>query len=922
MPSATRVRLQLGGQWVDVTADAKTDETITIQRGRRSRGSEVETSKATVKLRDDGRFNWRNPRGPYFGQLAPNTPVRIERVSDGYLKLTSADAGNYAETPDHASLDITGDLDVRADIDLDYERATGGVGVASKYTVSGNQRSWAFWVGNDGTISLRWSTNGTAIITATSTATLPFPAARTRLRATLDVNNGASGWTATFYTAPSMAGPWTQLGAPVTGSGVTSLFASTAALLVGDIPSISLHHDHGRIYALQVRNGIGSTIVADLDPSAATPNTTSLVDSAGRTWTLGAGARFDTGDIRFCGLLQKLPNLWGVSGRDRWALASASGLISNLEDDQAPLRSPLFREATAAANLDSLLVYYPAEDGSQATSLASGIGGSAMQIKGDIDLAARADILGSEPLPELKAGTILTATIPWYAVDPAPVIAFRGVFAVPTGGWADSARIAEIRQASGTVTRWLLRYHSLGGGSLILSCYDVDDTLLNESAIISFGLNGQKGMIGFQMSQSGANVYWQIFFRRINADLTVSELGSDGTFNTLQVTRATRIAVAAGGTLTGGAGGHFMVGKSTTLAAGITQAIVGNALEPAGRRVARLCRELDITLRTVGDLDDTTPAGPQRTGKGMDLIRAAADVDQGVLGETRDELALLYRTRRSTYAQRTRLALTYGQLGESPGLEPDPDAADIVNDVTVKNESGSSARAVLESGALSVLPPGQGGVGRKPKEYPVDVGSDAQLPDEAAWRLHANTVDEERFPRISVEVDKLARYGKQDLAYAAARMDLLDRITLSGLPDWMPPALDQHAEGMTETIGVKTWDIEFACSPSRPWSNVGVYDAPTSRYDSASSRLAEVLTTTDMVWSTQADTPSDCWSTALVGQQVQVGGEVCQVTAVGAVSGSGPYTQTLTVTRSVNGAVMTHQIGDRIRLANPVVYGL
>jgi len=41
-----------------------------------------------------------------------------------------------------------------------------------------------------------------------------------------------------------------------------------------------------------------------------------------------------------------------------------------------------------------------------------------------------------------------------------------------------------------------------------------------------------------------------------------------------------------------------------------------------------------------------------------------------------------------------------------------------------------------------------------------------------------------------------------------------------------------------------------------------------------------------------------------------------------APAGTGPYTQTATVTRSANGVVKTHLAGARFRLAAPVYVGL
>ncbi|MCY1141386.1 hypothetical protein OWR29_25590 [Actinoplanes sp. Pm04-4] len=900
MASSTRVRMQLGGQWVDVTGDTKTDDPITIKRGRRSHADQVESGDARLTLRDDGRFNWRNPLGPYYGQIGPNTPVRIEKVSDGYAKFTGQ-AGDNVSTPDHASLDVTGDVDVRLDADMEYG-VPSGLALAGKYVTSGNQRSWLFMMLSTGQPAIRWSANGTTFLDATSTAALPQPARRTRLRFTLDVNNGASGWTVTFYTAPSMAGPWTQLGAPVTGSGVTSVYSSTAPLVLGEATGITLGRTRRKIHAFQMRNGINGTVIANLDLAAVLPGTATVTDSAGRVWTPAGAARFDTGDIRFCGLLQKMPNRWNTSGLQRWTEVMASGLIASLEGIDAPVRSPIYREATAATNKARMVGYWPGEDGSEARTLASGIGRSAMKIRGSISLATNTAILGSQPLPELSQGTVLEGYIPRYTVAATPSIAMRATVVIPPAGFTNNARLLEVHQTTAgyDIRRWVLRYTT--GGGLALGGYDTNDLLALDSGPLGFNINGAVGMIGFNITKSGtSNVYYQIFFRKINGDLSVTEVGADGTWIGYAVGRATRAFVAPGGGMPDAAVGHIMVGKDPNTADGLTTALVGNAKERSGRRVERLARELGITLRTIGNLDETTLAGPQRAGRPMQLLRDAADIDQGILFETRDELALTFRTLGSLYKQRAGLTLTYDEGGESPHLDPDPDALDVVNDVTVSNLGGSSARAVLEEGPLSVLPPGQGGVGRKEQEYQVNVYSDAQLPDQASWRLHMGTWDEERYPRISVRLHKLARFGKTVLVDAAARLDIGDRLVLTDLPSWMPPGdIDQLVEGYSETLGVKTRPIDFDCSPAKPF-DVGTWDDdPTSLWDSSSARLSEDIDPNETLWNVVAGRKHDQWDPAAVPFWIVVGGEPVLVTAVTAPATSpvpDGWPQTLTVTR-------------------------
>ena len=103
--------------------------------------------------------------------------------------------------------------------------------------------------------------------------------------------------------------------------------------------------------------------------------------------------------------------------------------------------------------------------------------------------------------------------------------------------------------------------------------------------------------------------------------------------------------------------------------------------------------------------------------------------------------------------------------------------------------------------------------------------------------------------------------------------------------------------------------------------DVGVYDATDSRWDSRTTTLGSAPDDNDTSWTLSTTDPDDVWSTTetpydLVVCRGGVRGEVVTCTAMGAPSGSGPYTQTATVTRSVNGVVSAWDIGDEIHAAD------
>ncbi len=320
LPTLGRIRLTLGSPTTNVRyrLQRSTDGGTTWVDVRG--GSAMGTQGVTIV--DD--YEYTPNRENQYRVLAPVFYDSFNRAypSGGALSLPGV-SGGYASTPDNAALDIVGDIDLR--IDLTPNSWTGTQdGLLGKWTTGTNQRSYLLTLESNGRPRIWWTTGGTSGTQLTQTANVPVPisSGRLSLRVTLDVNNGAGGHTATFYTAPGgvglSSGPWTQLGDPRIGAGVTSIFSGSAVLEIGSWSAGTAGVFPGQVHAAQVRNGIAGAIVANPDFTPQAAGTTNFVDSAGRTWTVQGTASVIT--------ISPVPGAnWGTAdtGQD-WNLGASS----------------------------------------------------------------------------------------------------------------------------------------------------------------------------------------------------------------------------------------------------------------------------------------------------------------------------------------------------------------------------------------------------------------------------------------------------------------------------------------------------------------------------------------------------------------------------------------------------------------------
>lgn len=873
--------MHIDGAWTDVTTDGS-GGTQVLQRddivcrwGRANKETAVPPATISATLKNaNGKFSPRNPTSPYYGKIGRNTPFRVRLGSkDAALSLPGLEE-SYVDTPDVAALDITGDIDIRIELEPNSWRpeqlGEDFLSFARKYNTVGSQRSWAWWLFEGGFLRFRWSPDGTfaSAITVDSTAAVPENFGRGAIRVTLDVDNGASQNVVTFYTSSSIDGTWTQLGSTVVTAGTTSIFASTDPVELGrTMPDgVTDPPFTGSIWAFEIRNGIAGTVVADADFTALDPETETFTDSAGRVWTLNGVAAIVDSSVRGAGEISSWPSRWDISGNDVWVPIEASGIRRRLGQGQPTLRSAMYRGMTGS-NITTPRAYWPGEDGDKATSLASALAGHPpMRIVGDVNLAAHSDLNGSAPIPTFGTGHI-EGVVPGYTAT--NFMRCMALVDIPDSITGEPNIL--YLTTTGSVDRWYLSIDS--GGDLRIRAKRRDDGTEILNSVIDFNILGKSGLIWIYLTKTGSNsVDYQVGFAAEDSDTQ----GVAGGTVTSSIGIAKRvISGGLGGDLGGMAVGHITV-QDTDEFWDIVEFARAWAGETATERIVRLCAEEDVPLRIAGDAASTASVGPQRIDTFLNLVDAAAKVDQGILADDRDAVRLLFRTGASLANQDVALTINYATGQVAGSLEPVEDDQLTRNDITAERTGGSSARAVLETGTLSVLPPPDG-VGRYDDSQEFNAHRDGHLEDLANWLLHLGTVDEARYPTIGVN---LAR--DTGLSTTARSVYVGDRLQVTDPPAWLPPdAIDQLAQGGTERLNRFKHSIVYNCTPASPWTVAVADDTDLGRADTEGSQLAadatssattlKVLTTLGPTWTeTAAEFPFD----------VRTGGEVVTVSDI------------------------------------------
>lgn len=595
---------------------------------------------------------------------------------------------------------------------------------------------------------------------------------------------------------------------------------------------------------------------------------------------------------RFHGYVNEWPRRWAdPSGTDSFVLVRCGGVMRRLaqgnEVDDSIDRTILG---------DSPTYYWRIDDAAGSTSAASSMpnGGSPMVVSGPIvfgdlvgppggsDTAARMDSTAPNPLNVYAQN--LNVAAPWTVV-----------WSVlrPSNGSADGIAIFKADYfAAGTLTATTF-------------------TTTLDSSVSS--RDWYHYMI--QGTQVGSN--WQVnWWRNGNFQgVANSGAGTLGAFDGVFAGNLNGLGGVSGLSLGYvGVYGHTNVDASTHSNA--LQAFNG---ELAHVRIARLCGERGIPV--LAGAATSAAMGEQPAGKLLDLLRECEAADGGLLYE--HEFGIGYLSLSERYNRPVALNLDFDSRHHMGMPEPSDDDQYTRNRWTVSRSGGLTG--VTAEQTTGTMGTGPGGVGTWPDSATVNVAADSQLADQASWRVHMCTIDEDRWPGVPLKL-----HGTPDLIPGWLATRIGDRINLAHPPDQMTPdTIDAVVEGYTETFDQVTWGVGLNTSPYSPFA-VGVLDDTSGRLDSGTSTLTADISSSATSFTVTTTNAADLWTTDAAEFPFDIeiwpgsatdtsGGEIITLSSI--TGASSPQTFNVSA-RSVNGVVKGHFAGAQVHVHRPLILAL
>jgi hypothetical protein len=861
--------------WRDISSYRRQSGDVEINYGRNDEASEVEAGDATAtfSLRD-GLLSPRNPTSELYGRIGPNTPIRyrlriVEDTFNGRTVAsgwgTASDGHTWSATAAHS--------------------VSGGAGLVA-ITAANNARE--AYLTDAGALD-----TDTIYSVSLSAVTTGQPWISALLLRRSDASNQYR-----VHTELKPAGVVTIKLTRVEDGSITDI--------IEDLTTAATYSAGTKVWTrVQVDGGIlrakvWSGVLADQPDAWNIWSTLVRLEAGGiglyqwrfagntNVGTLTASIDDLTVDaLLWAGNVPEWPPRWDKSGQDSTISLTAAGPFRRLDQGEEATQSPL---ALQLPRYDPA-GYWRLEDGSEATTAASGIpGGIPAYISGVT--------FGDEDCPGGASSAMKLAGTGTYnfrgQITGNTTGNFAALFFIKFASLPAGTNVIEWR-TRGTVRRWVIRAISTGWQ---VKVYDaIGDLLYDGGTILYVDAPTEWTAVQLEVAQNGSAIDWTLVWNRVGSG-TFWASGDSVPASTS--VRLTDVLIPSTVGTVDALISHIWAGTNdlpfvTTSFLAVSSGYVG---ELASDRIQRLFDEKGSPVSISPGASE--PLGRQRPGKFLELVRESAKGDIGTLYERLGMSAFLPRARRLNGPVRMVLDWSAGELAEAP--QPTDDDQRLRNRWRVSRTGGSEATAentesIAKHGLVS-------------DATEVNIEVDSRLRPFAEWFTHLTTYDELRWP--SIEIDLIAN---PHLIPQFLTCRIGSRIQVTNPKDQVGGVtIDLIIEGVKQVIGRTRWDVTVACSPALPWQ-VGVYDDTTKRYDSRSTTLNAGYDGDDTTMVVTFPRLGDAWSQVSEPYLWDVAGETIRVTSMGAITGTfGAYTQTATVDRSVNGVIKSQLAGTLVHV--------
>lgn len=609
---------------------------------------------------------------------------------------------------------------------------------------------------------------------------------------------------------------------------------------------------------------------------------------------------------------------------DAWTKVSADGVLRRLGQGNPPSRSAMRRTIEATNPLG----YWAFEDGFAAGQAASVVAGQpAMSLSGTTpefnpvdDFQDQGDItrFGTAALADLSNGASLRAEVNLASRTSAAWTVGIGAGGVGPANRTEDLDLLAWATPGGTYVEWRLRYVADATHSEVIG---IDSSGAETVLIERIGINLDFGARYVSAHQDGTDVVVDLYEsagKVADETFTISSATLTGIRGTISVnapgtTTTEKLPVGHLAIWPTSAPPAVLAAAKDSYGVLVSAPVASWQNEAATERLKRLCQEAGITL-WIPDVPASAVRrmGWQPVGTLLDLIAECVKVDGGILYEPRNGLALAFRPLNNLYSQTPALELDWDNGDVAAPLSPVSDDLHIRNDVTAKRVDGSSARSVQPAGRpLAAVPVEDGGVGVYDTQIDLNPADDANLVNLAGWYRRLGTVDEVRWPQVTVDLD-----ASPGLVDDASAVDIGDLITIDNLPDDLSPDLvSLIVVGYSEMIGSHRRTITFNCVPAAPYNEVAVADGSKVVDAAGTERQSPGTIDATQTSITFTITDGEFWSTDAANFPVScvMGGEVVTVNSIDAPVED---TQLFHVTRSENGVVRSHPAGTKIHVVD------